>query len=245
MPEQDGSAMGLRGGAKGAPFPSPPQRHRLPAAGHPLHPIAQWIAQANIRRHPNARQGDCLFLAVAQALRMQGHVVHHTGLRQAAAALFRGQPGGSSTTWDGRTPTAPSMQTMCTWEEHTTAIRLPGALGSPLELQVLTQMYPEVFFLILGPGLKPCTICAQYQSPPDVAHRIDLWLEGGHYELLRTTVPPWVWEMVWAFDTERNAARVADVGVITVPDTPPSCPAANHIAWDRRACPAANARSSF
>ena len=68
--------------------------------------------------------------------------------------------------------------------------------------------------------MKPCTISAQYQSPPDVAHRIDLWL-GGHYELLRTTVPLWVWEMVWAFGTERNAARVADVGVITVPDTPP------------------------
>ena len=63
VPEQDGSAMGFCGGAKGAS-----SLNRLPAAGHPLHPIKQWIAQANIRRHPNAGQGDCLFLAVAQAL---------------------------------------------------------------------------------------------------------------------------------------------------------------------------------
>ena len=139
----------------------------------------------------------------------------------------------------------PCRQCVRTWEEYTTAIRLPGAWGSPLELQVLTRIYPEVSFLILGPGMKPCTICAQYQSPPDEANRIDLWLEGGHYELLRATVPLWVWEMVWTFDTERNATRVADVGVITVPDTPPSCPAANHAAWERCACSAANARASF
>ena len=79
----------------------------------PVGRVRHWIQNTRVLRHPNEGLGNCLFLAVSQALVEQGHDSNHLDLRQAVTRYIRAHADALIHAWDWQMPEAPDMARPC------------------------------------------------------------------------------------------------------------------------------------
>ena len=171
----------------------------------PVSRVRHWVQNTRVRRHPNKGLGNCLFLAVSQALTEQGHPRNHLDLRQEVARYIQSHADALIHAWDWQMLEAPDKARPCRdINEYLEALRRPGAWGGSLELAAMASMFPAKAIMILGPHSHPTVLGdRQRPIPPVAGNRIALWYQGGHYEAISSEIPEWIWGMLWEGSTSR------------------------------------------
>ena len=182
----------------------------------PVGRVRHWVQNTRVRRHPNEGLGNCLFLAVSQALTEQGHARNHLDLRQEVARYIQAHADALIHAWDWQMPEAPDTARPCRdINEYIEALRRPGAWGGSLELAAMASMFPAKAIMVLGPQSHPMVLGdRQRPIPPVAGNRIALWYHGNHYERISSEIPGWIWGMLW----EEGAPHADPV------DPPPEAP---------------------
>ena len=189
----------LRGGARGiAPRTELTTTDPRTQAMDPLGIVKKWIGESVMIRQPDPGNGDCLFHSVAQGFARQGIHRTHDRLRQETVQHIQQNAAEIAKAWDHHTPAAPGNSVPCSSiEEYIRLVSQPGAWAGNMELLAISRIHPDHPMLTIGPRTQPTALGNRQQVPPPPRNRISLWLANGHYELLTSIVPEWVWITVW------------------------------------------------
>ena len=181
----------------------------------PVGRVRHWIQNTRVRRHPNEGLVNCLFLAASQALTEQGYARNHLDLRQEVTRYIQAHADALIHTWDWQIPEAPGTARPCQdSNEYLEALRQPGAWGGSLELAAMASMFPNKAIMVLGPHSHPTVLGDRQRSVTTTGNRIALWYQGGHYEMISSEIPGWIWGLLW----EEGAPHADPV------DPPPEAP---------------------
>ena len=190
-----------------------------------MHAAATWAQFAMPMRRPNPGQGNCLFHAVSQAWQERGTHYGHLQVRADTIRAMRAHADEAFAGWDFTTPAPPEEEEHCpTRDAYMTAAGKPGAWAGHMELEALGLLYPTRPILVVGPRTPP-TIFGNHRHAltPRREDRIALWFQGGHYELITSEIPEWLWQQVWMKGRD-TPTRSTDNPVIEVARSSPSDP---------------------
>ena len=179
-----------------SPRASNPIRHML----DPYQDVKEWLRnhQDKVEVLKNPGEGDCLFHAMSQALERHGLHIPHLRLRRDTARYMQEHPEQVLDRWDGRTPDHPQHATSCeTFEAYIRAIQQPGAWAGEMELIALSHMFPAHPILIIGTQSPPIAFGSRERALSPPPRRMVFWLALGHFELVTTPIPEWIWQIVW------------------------------------------------
>ena len=164
----------------------------------PLGIVKKWIGESALIRQPNPGSGDCLFHSVAQGLARQDIHRTHDRLRQETVQHIQQNAAETAQAWDHHTPAAPGNSVPCSSiEEYIRLVSQRGAWACNMELLAISRIHPDHPMLTIGPRTPPTALGNRQQVLPPPCNRINLWLANGHYELVTSIVPEWVWITVW------------------------------------------------
>ena len=158
--------------------------------------VRKLVRYARPLRAWNPGEGNCLFHAIEQAWDGFGNLLPQEQLRKDVCAFMRQHPGRVLPAWDHKAPAA-DPQECDSFHTHLTCISQPGAWAGATELVALGLMYPAHPILVLCPESTPVAFGDRTQPLPAAEARINLWLQGGHYEFIQEAIPDWIWDTVW------------------------------------------------
>ena len=78
----------------------------------------------------------------------------------------------------------------------------------------MASVFPNKAIMVLGPHSHPTVLGDRQRSVPTTGNRIALWYQGGHYEMISSEIPGWIWGLLW----EEGALHADPV------DPPPEAP---------------------
>ena len=176
--------------------PGPSKEGVLPELSDQLRAVWKWTQDSVLMRHPNPGAGDCLYHAMAQALATTGDPTTQGRLRKDTVEYMRHHTEEVLHAWDYETP-EPISSPCHSFPAYLEAAAQPGAWAGDVELVALGKMFPSHPILVLSPGGTPMIFGDRALPLPRMEDRITLWLQGGHFELLSSPVPEWIWSALW------------------------------------------------
>ena len=139
------------------------------------------LVPLGMSRVPCARQGNCLFEAIGQALSPE-KFKPHLAIRSSIVSHMRRHETHYRPWWDELGPDDKACES---WEVYLTKINKNGAYGGCLEVAAAAAHFGCAIY-VFGPEI----LHAEVYNPKGKGNPVCLWYEERHYEWLKGKLPP-------------------------------------------------------